>query len=983
MKGNLRKYLLALALCAAFVAPCAHARVFRQAPDSVAKASLDSLISAVRDSSATSRDSLFRAKRDSVARADSISKLRADSLDLLSKSSLEVPAFSTAKDSIITDFSGGRRMIYYYGGATVQYENMKLTADYIEYDMDANSVYARGQKDTLTGEWKGLPEMTEGAQTYKMDELHYNFDSRKARITNMVTKEAEGILQGKKIKMMPDKSINMRNGVYTVCDLEHPHYYLNLTMAKVITKPSQKTVFGPAWPVIADVPAFPIILPFGFVPKKPSRATGMLMPTFGEEQARGFYIRDAGMYFVFGDYFDLSVTGDYYTLGSWAIDLNSRYKVNYKFNGSISLTYSNDQAGEKGSSDFVQSRNFGLRWSHTQDSKAHPGTTFSASVNFSSPSNSRYNARSVTDAQQNQISSSISYSHNWNGKFNLSINALHNQNSRDSSYSFTLPNITFNVTRFYPFKRKTRVGKEQFYEKISFGYSTSFQNRINFKMRELQDFVMDETGNHVTIIDELNNKTYREKAFGDSLAIKALGKLTNGMTHNFQIGLPNFTLFKYINVTPSISYGMNWMFSKGEQHLENELDADGNPIMVTDKNGQEVIAQKLGSDPGTAFNGFGMTHTYSGSMSMSTRIYGMFNFGKHRRVQAIRHVITPSMSLSFSPEKGTAFNGWRTLDPYYDKRGTFHDVTWYNIYSISGNHNNASPPGRGKSATMSLSFGNNLEAKVRDVRDTTGTGSKKVKLLDQLNINTSYNFLADSLRMNNIGISASTRLFNKVSISGNLNFDPYAINEQGKKINKLNIVATGVPARLTNASLSASYAINGKGATDGDDGTRSGKGGGSGSGGSGATASYERIYYHPITGEYIPGGYVYYMNSNAPWSVNFSYSFNYSKSYTYQSTTKELIENKRFTQTLNVSGNIKLTPRLSIQATSGFDIMAMRFTTTQLSATYDLHCFNIALSWVPMGQWKSYSFRIAANASALADLLRFKKSDSYMDNMLK
>ena len=921
--------------------------------------------------------------KDSLDRADSISRSRSDSLDLLSKSSLEVPAFSTAKDSIITDFSGGRRMIYYYGGATVKYENMTLNADYIEYDMDANTVYARGQKDTLTGEWKGLPEMTEGSQTYKMDELRYNFDTRKARITNMVTKEAEGILQGKKIKMMPDKSINMRNGVYTVCDLEHPHYYLNLTMAKVITKPSQKTVFGPAWPVIADVPAFPIILPFGFVPKKPSRATGMLMPTFGEEQARGFYIRDAGMYFVFGDYFDLSITGDYYTLGSWAIDLNSRYKVNYKFNGSVALTYSNDQAGEKGSADFVQSKNFGLRWSHTQDSKAHPGTSFSASVNFSSPSNSRYNARSVTDAQQNQISSSISYSHNWNGKFNLSVNALHNQNSRDSSYSFTLPNITFSVTRFYPFKQKTRVGKEKAYEKISFGYSTSFQNRINFKMRDLQDFVMDENGNYVTVIDELNNKTYRQKEFGDSLGVKALGKLTNGMTHNFQIGLPNFTLLKYINVTPSISYGMNWMFSKGDQHLEPELDADGNPVMVTDKDGNQVAAQKVVSDPGTAFNAFGATHNYSGSMSMSTRIYGMFNFGKHRKVQAIRHVITPSMSINLSPEKGTAFNGWRTLDPYYDKRGTYHDVTWYNIYSISGNHNNASPPGRGKSATMSLSIGNNLEAKVRDIRDTTGTGSKKVKLLDQLSINTSYNFLADSLRMQNIGISASTRLFNKVSLSGNMNFDPYAINEQGKKINKFNIVATGVPARLTNASLSASFSLNGKGATDGDDGTRTGSGGKGGGGGSGATEAYQRIYYHPLTGEYIPGGFVYYMNSNAPWSVNFSYSFNYSKSYSYQSTTKELIENKRFTQTVNISGNIKLTPRLSIQATSGFDLMAMKFTTTQLSASYDLHCFNIALSWVPMGQWKSYSFRIAANASALADLLRFKKSDSYMDNMLK
>ena len=290
-------------------------------------------------------------------------------------------------------------MIYYYGGATVTYQNMKLTADYLEYDMLTNTVYARGQMDPTTGEMTGLPEMTEGGQTYKMDELRYNFTTQKARITNMVTKESEGLLQGKKIKMMPDKSINLRDGIYTVCDLEEPHYYLKLSMAKVITKPSQKTVFGPAWPVVAGVPV-PIGLPFGFVPKKPTRATGLLMPTFGEEQARGFFMRDAGMYFVFGDYFDLSVTGDYYTLGSWAVDINSRYKVNYKFNGNFALTYSNDQAGEKGSKDFVQSRNFGVKWSHSQDSKAHPGTSFTASVNFSSPSNNRYNATSVQQAQQ-------------------------------------------------------------------------------------------------------------------------------------------------------------------------------------------------------------------------------------------------------------------------------------------------------------------------------------------------------------------------------------------------------------------------------------------------------------------------------------------------------------------------------------------------------------------------------------------------------
>ena len=906
-------------------------------------------------------------------RADSIA--RRDSLDMLEKSSLDRPAFSTAKDSIITEFTGGERKVYYYGGATVSYQDMKLTADYIEYDMKTNTVFARGRFDEATGEWVGQPEMTQGKSTYKMEELRYNFDSKKSFITNMITQESEGLLQGQKIKMMPDQSVNMQKGMYTVCDLEHPHYYLKLSMAKVVTQPSQKTVFGPAFPVIADVP-IPIGLPFGFVPSKPTRATGLLMPTFGEEVARGFFVKDAGMYFVLGDYFDLSLTGSYFTLGSYAVDINSRYRVNYKFNGSFSLTYSNDQTGEKGSADFRQSKNFGLRWSHTQDPKAHPGTTFSASVNFSSPSNSKYNSRSVDEALQNQVSSSISYSRNWNGKVSLSLNALHNQNSRDSSYSFTLPNITLSVTRFYPFKQKNRVGKEKAYEKISFGYSTSFQNRLNFKMRDMQDFVYNSDGSYK--VDPVTG--VRVKEFGDSLGVKALDRLTNGMGHNFQIGLPNFTLLKYLNFTPSVNYGMNWMFNAGRQYLEDEYDKDGNPVMVTDKDGHLVHAQRVVNDPGRAFNTFGVTQTYSGSMSMSTRVYGMFNFGKHRRIQAIRHVITPSVSMSFSPEKGKAFNGWRTLDAYYDRRGSYHPEAMYNIYAVPGHHNSVSAPGRGKTGSMSVSIGNNLEAKVRDLRDTTGTGSKKVKILDQLNFNGSYNFLADSLKMSNIGVSASTNLFNKINLSGNLNFDPYAVNERGQRINKYNLVAKGIPLRLTNASLSASISFNGKGAINGNDGRKSDSGG-RGSSGGGDANSYQRIYYHPITGEYIPGGYLYYMNPNAPWSLSFSYSFSYAKSYQY--TNNQLLENKRFTQTVNANGNIKLTPRMSITASSGFDIMAMRITTTQISASYDLHCFNIAVSWVPTGQWKSYSFRIAANASALADLLRFKKSSSYMDNLLR
>ena len=911
------------------------------------------------------------ARRDSIHRADSIA--RADSLDMLGKSSLDRPAFSTAKDSIITEFTGGERKVYYYGGATVTYQDMELTADYIEYDMKTNTVFARGRYDEATGEWVGQPEMKQGKATYKMEELKYNFDSRKSIITNMITQESEGLLQGQKIKMMPDQSVNMQKGMYTVCDLEHPHYYMKLSMAKVVTQPSQKTVFGPAFPVIADVP-LPIGLPFGFVPSKPTRATGLLMPTFGEEVERGFFVKDAGVYFVLGEYFDLSLTGSWFTLGSYAVDINSRYKVNYKFNGNFSLTYSNDQRGEKGSADFFQSKNFGLRWSHSQDPKAHPGTTFSASVNFSSPSNSKYNSRSVDEALQNQINSSISYSHNWNGKFSLSVNALHNQNSRDSSYSFTLPNVTFSVTRFYPFKQKNRVGKEKFYEKISFGYSTSFQNRISFKMRDLQDYVYNADGSYQ--VDPYTG--VRVKEFGDSLGVKALNRLTNGMGHNFQIGLPNFTLLKYLNFTPSVNYGMNWLFNAGRQYLEAEYDAEGNPVMVTDRDGNLVQAQRVVSDPGQAFNTFGMSHTYSGSMSMSTRIYGMFNFGKHRKIQAIRHVITPSVSMSFSPEKGKAFNGWRTLEGYYDKRGNWHDETYYNIYSVSGHHNSVSPPGRGRTGSMSFSVGNNLEAKVRDLRDTTGTGSKKVKILDQLSFNGSYNFLADSLKMSNIGVSASTNLFNKLNLSGNMNFDPYAVNERGQKINKYNLVATGMPLRLTNASLSASISFSGKGTINGNDGKKAAGDSGSSSGGD--ANSYRRIYYHPITGEYIPGGFVYYMNPNAPWSVNLSYSFSYARNYQY--TNNQLLVNNRITQTINASGNVKLTPRMSINASTGFDLTAMRITTTQVSATYDLHCFNIAVSWVPTGQWQSYSFRIAANASALADLLRFKKSSSYMDNLL-
>ena len=465
------------------------------------------------------------------------------------------------------------------------------------------------------------------------------------------------------------------------------------------------------------------------------------------------------------------------------------------------------------------------------------------------------------------------------------------------------------------------MGKKKFYEEFSLAYNTKIVNKINFKASE-----------------------FNQPGFWD--------KMQNGMSHNFQIGLPNFTLFKYINFTPSISYSMNWFFNKTEKVFNPET------------NSVEDVKGKM-------FSHFGATHNYSGGLSANTRLYGLFNFGKHHKLQAIRHIITPSISFNFSPEKATHFNGYRTLN-YVDTLGVARSLD-YNIYSGQVN----SPPGRGKTASMSLSIGNNVEAKVRDLQDTTGTGTKKIKLIDNLSLSTGYNFLADSLNMNDISLSLSTSVFGKLGVNASARLSPYAVVPTGERtyatINKFNgsVYGWDKPLRLTSANISLSYSFSGEGKINGNDGS-------SGSSGEGNTTNYTKVYYHPVTGEYIPGGWLYYTNPNSPWSVNISYSFSYNRSYS--TASYQLLTNHRFTQAISLSGNVKITPALAINLTTGFDLMAMKMTTTQLSATYDLHCFNISVSWVPTGTWKSWTFRIAANASALADLLRFKKSNSYWDN---
>ena len=762
-----------------------HARVEQLQQDSIVRQSslqiIPDMAMAVPDSvllDSTVADTLS-AGADSLSAPDSLSVT--DSLfrpDTTVKSGmLDQPAFSTAVDSIVEDFSSGRKMIYYYGDASVTYGDMTLKAEYMQYDVDRQVVYAAGVADTA-GVVTGKPEMTQAGKTYSMDNVFYNFKTSKARIKNMVTSETDGVMRGENLNMMPDRSINISGGKYSVCDLDHPHFYLRMTKAKVETEPKQKTVFGPAYLVLADVPLYPLMLPFGFVPKQKDRASGILFPNFGEEAARGLFIKDGGFYLVLGDYFDVALTGTIFTKGSWSVNMSTRYKWRYKMNGTF-----------------------------TQDPKARPGTSFRASVNFSSPANNKYNYNNVNDALNSQTSSSISYSRTWSA-LSVSVNALHSQNSRDSSYAITFPNITLNVNRFYPFKRKNRVGGEKWYEQFALSYSTTLQNKINFKASEVRD-----------------------PDFWD--------KMQTGMTHNFSIGLPTFTLLKYITLAPSVSYGMNWYFSSQNQYYNPETD--------------RVETTRTG-----LFEDFGISQNFSASAALSTRLYGMFNF-RRGKLKAIRHMVSPSISVNYAPEMGTAMNGYRVYN-YTDIHGEQHTVE-YNKWS-GGLY---SPPSPGETASISFQLGNNVEAKVVDRKDTTGTGLKKIKLIDNLNLSGSYNFLADSMKLSNISVNMTTNVLEKVSVSAGMTLDPYAVDYRGQRYNQFNVIATGRLARLTNANVSLSFSLSGEGAGKGNDGSGGGLSGGGGNRGgasagvfdggggggvrmSGESPAYTRVFYHPVTG---------------------------------------------------------------------------------------------------------------------------------------
>ncbi len=818
---------------------------------------------------------------------------------------LDDPITGKNSDSLVYDVKN--KLVYIYNQGDVTYQESNLKADFMRIDMESKLVYAYGKPDSVDGKWTTTkPEYSEGSATYAMDTITYNLDTGKAKIKGVATQQGDGWLVGGSVKKMADNVINIENGKYTTCEqTDHPHFYLAMTKAKVI--PGKKVITGPAYLVLEDVPIYFLGIPEGFFPISSGPKSGLLMPTFGEEYSKGFFLRDLGYYFTLSDHADLAVRGGFYTLGSWEASAASRYIKRYKYSGSFNMQYSSIKSGEKGEPDYVKQKNFRIQWSHQQDPKANPGTTFSASVNFATSGYNRYSATNLNDILSTQTNSSIAFSKNWAGTpFSFSANMAVSQNSQNQTISVTLPTMVFNVSRVYPFKRKEKVGKDRWYEKISMQYTAKMTNSVS------------------TTEDEIFSK-------------KTLENMKNGIEHSLPVSA-SFNILNYINFTPSFNYSEKWYFKRQEY--------EWNPVT----NQTDTLPTDYG---------FFRLYNYSLNASASTTIYGMFDFTKKkkdRKIQAIRHTITPSIGFSYAPDFSDPKYGYfRTRQT--DSTGR---VTTYSPYAV----NAYGVPSAGRQMSMNMSLSQNLEMKVLSKRDTSGV--KKIKLIDEFRLSASYNFLADSMKLSTIPVSFRTTLFKNFGINFSTTLDPYRVTPQGRRIDKLFF-----PGRLTSLGWSFGYTFKSRedrSQTAINDITS-------------IPPEYQNPFYDPY-GHMDPVLRRQYMTQtyydfSLPWNFGFNYAVNYSISYVNNGTTGY---RKNITQTVGFNGSVNLTPKMGVTFQGGFDIKERKLTTSAISITRDLHCWQMSFSWIPFGFHRSWSFNIGVKAASLQDL-KYDKSQSMYDNM--
>ena len=862
--------------------------------------------------------------------ADTLSN---DSVKGKKKDAIDSPVYYECVDSMVWSRNGNA---YLYGSSKVNYDNIELTASIISMNMDSSVVHATGSVDT-TGVVTGLPIFMDGGTPYESDRMTYNFKTKKGFINNVYTQQGDGFLMGGKAKKDSSNVFYSQDGMYTTCDAEHPHFYIKLTRAKV--RPKKDVVSGPLYLVVEDVP-LPLALPFGYFPFTDSYSSGFIMPSYGDETERGFYLRDGGYYFAISDKFDLRLTGEIFTKGSWGVNAASTYAKRYKFSGNYSLSYLVTKNGERGLPDYSVGKNFRVQWSHRQDPKAMPNTNFSASVNFATSAYERANLNSLYNPALNSQSvrtSSINFSHTFPG-IGLSLSATMNisQSVQDSTLSLTLPTLNVSLSKKYPFKRKKRAGDERWYEKISLSYNGQMSNSISTK----------------------ENLLFKSNLIDD---------WRNGVKHSIPINA-TFQLFDFINITPSFSYTERWYFKK----INKDWDE------VTNKVVNDTV------------HGFHRVYNYNVALSANTTLYGFYKpagFIKNSRINTVRHVFKPSVSFTYAPDFGDYRYGYYDTYVYTDDNGEARTVEYSpyqgSMYGI---------PSKGRTGSISFSVSNNVEMKWRMKNDSL----KKVSLIDELGGSLSYNLAAKTRPWSNLSTRLRLKLTKSYTFSFNATWATYAyeFNDRGQVVvGERTEWSYGRFGRFQGMSQNLSYTFNNKTldnikglfAKIFDRGSQQEDEEGEDAGGDVAVkeekeqvTSFKKSRTEKTkNADLDEDGY---MPFKLPWSLTFSYGINMAEDRSADINIRTMRYPYKFTQNLNISGNIGISDNWRINFTSGYNFEYKKLTTTTMNISRDLHCFEMSCGIV-LAPYTSFNFTFRATSAMLADFLKYEKRSDRSSNV--
>lgn len=826
------------------------------------------------------------------------------------KVDLDAPVVFSSKDSMLLV---RRDSAFMYGTSQVQYGQFKIDAEQIDLDLKNNTVYALGKVDS-TGEEQGRPVFSEDGTDYEAHTMRYNFGTRKGILYDIVTQQGEGYLHGGIAKKDSDDTYFFQNGKYTTCDdHDHPHFYFQITRGKM--KPGKNVVTGPTYLVLAGLP-LPLAVPFGYFPFSKEYSSGIIFPTFGDDYTRGFYLRDGGYYLALSDNIDLALTGEVYTKGSWGLSARSTYVKRYKYSGNFNISYLKSIYGDKGLPDYSKQTNFQILWSHSQDSKANPSMSLSASVNFTTSGYTRNDLNSYYSNAftENTKSSTVNMTYRIpNSKWSISASMNVSQRTQDSTISVGFPNLNITMSQVAPFKRKRAVGSEKWYEKIKMSYSGQLQNSLTAKQDEF---------------------------FKKSL----IKDWRNGMRHTVPINA-TFNIFKYLNLTPSITLNDRMYTSK----VNRQWDPNA-AVEICD----------------TTYSLYNVWD-FNASVSLDTKVYGFWKPMKFLgdKVKMIRHVMTPTISFSGAPDFGSSFFGYygKYLRPGSD--GVVQEV----VYSKFPNAT-FGVPGRGKSGSLSFSLANNLEMKVKT---DDSIGEKKISLIENFTVSQSYNFAADSLNWSNINTSILLRLTKNFNLNLNAVWDVYTyqLNAQGNPV-RVNIprwkAGKGI-GRLSSTGTSFSYTFNN------DTFRRKKK--------NDKNPKDNNNDNRPMTGDEYgdrrknegDDGIDLSDDGYMKWEVPWSLSVNYSIGYSYGTFNYEKLEyNSRITQNLSFSGNINPTKNWNFSFSASYNFDTHKLAYMNCSIGRDLHCFAMRASFVPVGPYKSYNFHISVKSSMLSDLKYDKRS---------